>query len=65
MISFISLFNIISVVVPDPKIFLCIPAYAADTTVVNPREIKTLLASGLIKFLLMVVLFLVIVQAIY
>ena len=65
MISFISLFNIISVVVPDPKIFLCIPAYAADTAVVNPREIKTLLASGLIKFLLMVVLFLVIVQAIY
>ena len=30
--------------------FLCIPAYAADATAVNPKEIKTLLANGLITF---------------
>ena len=45
----ISLFDIISVVVllllPDPKIFLCIPAAA-----VNPKGIETLLANGLITF---------------
>ena len=28
-ISFISLFEIIKVVVPDPNVFLCIPAYVA------------------------------------
>ena len=44
--SFISLFNSISVVVPEPKTFLCIPASA----VVNPNGIKTLLANGLITF---------------
>ena len=44
----ISLFDIISVVFPDPKIFLCIAASAADTAAVNPKAIKTLLASGLI-----------------
>ena len=48
--SSISSFDIISVVVPDPKIFLCIPASAADAAVVNPDEIKTLLANGLITF---------------
>ena len=35
---------------PDPQIFLCIPASAADATAVNPKEIKTLLANGLITF---------------
>ena len=35
---------------PDPNIFLCIPASAADAAVVNPRGIKTLLANGLITF---------------
>ena len=55
------MFDIISVVVlceteeeewrrPDPKIFLCIPASAADATAVNPRGIKMLLANGLITF---------------
>ena len=48
--SFISSFDIISVVVPDPKIFLCIPASAADAAAVNPKGIKTLLANGLITF---------------
>ena len=46
--SFISSFDIISVVLPDPKIFLCIPASAADAAAVNPKVIKTLLANGLI-----------------
>ena len=59
--SLILSFDIISVVVfgaedkakqegwqqPDPKIFLCIPAYAADAAAVNPKEIKTLLANSL------------------
>ena len=43
-------FDIISVVVPEPKIFLCIPASAADTLAVNPNGIKTLLANGRIIF---------------
>ena len=41
--SFISLFDIISVVVPDPNIFECIPTSAADTAAVNPNRIKTLM----------------------
>ena len=50
-------FDIISVILreakskgllPDPKIFLCIPACTADAAAVNPNRIKTLLASGLI-----------------
>ena len=48
--SFISLFDIISVVFPNPNIFLFIPASAADAAAVNAKEIKTLLANGLIKF---------------
>ena len=43
-------YNIISVVVPDPKIFLYIPAFAADATAVDPNGTKTLLANGLITF---------------
>ena len=49
--SYISIFDIISVVVllwPDPNIFLCIPASAADAAAVNPKGIKTLLANDLI-----------------
>ena len=45
--SSISSFYIISVVVPDPKIFLCIPASAADAAAVYRNGIKTLLAIGL------------------
>ena len=33
-----------------PIFFLCIPAYAADATAVNPKGINTLLANGLITF---------------
>ena len=35
---------------PDPKIFLCIRASAADAAAVSPRGIKTLLGNGLITF---------------
>ena len=49
--SSISSFDIIIVVLfPDPNIFLCIPASAADAAAVNPNGIKTLLANGLITF---------------
>ena len=48
--SSISSFDIISVVVPDPRNFLRIPASAADAAAVNPNGIKTLLASGLFTF---------------
>ena len=43
----------------------CIPASAADFAAVNPKGIKTLLANGLITFLLMVILFLATDQVIY
>ena len=33
---------------PDPNIFLCIPASAADAAAVNPKGINTLFANGLI-----------------
>ena len=58
----ISLFDNISVVVllwRDPNIFLCILASAADAAAVNPKGIKTLLANGLITFLLVIILFFV------
>ena len=49
--SFISSFDIISVVgLPDRKMFLCIPASAADVAAVNPKGVKTLLANYLITF---------------
>ena len=64
--SSISLFDIVSVVLlPDPNIFLCIPASAADAAAVNPNGINTLLAKVLLHFLLEVILFLVIDQVIY
>ena len=50
MIWFISLFEIINVVVPDTNIFLWIAALVADTAVVDPNVIKTLLANGLSTF---------------
>ena len=50
--SFISSFNVISIALlceaesegqwPDPRIFLCITASAADGAAVNPKRIKTL-----------------------
>ena len=64
--SLISSFDIISVVVPDPKIFfLCIPESAADAAAVNLNGIKALLANGLLHFLLVVILFLVMDQDVY
>ena len=45
IISSISSLDIIRVFVPEPKIFLCIRASAADAAAVNPNGIKTLLAS--------------------
>ena len=48
--SSISSFDIISVVVSEPKIFLCIPASDVDAAAVDPNGIKTLLANGLITF---------------
>ena len=63
--SSISSFDITSVVVPDPKIFLCIPASAADAVAANPNGIKTLLVDGLITFSLMVVLFLIMEKEVY
>ena len=56
IMPFISSFDIINAVVlgpveqPDPKIFLCIPASAADGAAVNLKGIETLLANGLITF---------------
>ena len=60
-----SLFDMISVVFPDPNIFLCIPASAADAAAVSPKGINTLLANGVITFLSMVILFLVMDQVVY
>ena len=37
------LLDIISVIFPDPNIFLYIPPSAADTAAVNPKVINTLL----------------------
>ena len=50
IISSISSFDVISVAVPGPEIFLCIPASTADAAAVNHDGIKTLLANGLITF---------------
>ena len=40
--SFISSCDIISVVIPESKIFLCILALATDGAAVNSNRIKTL-----------------------
>ena len=39
IMSFISAFEMIKVVVPDPNICLCIPASAAVAAAVNPKGI--------------------------
>ena len=44
--SSISSLNMISFIVPDPKIFLCIPVSAADVAAVNPNGIRTFFANG-------------------
>ena len=51
--SSIPLFDVINAVVfPDPNIFLCIPAPAADAAAVNPKGIENFLANGLITFVI-------------
>ena len=50
MISSISSFEIINVVVPDPNIILWITQSVVDVAAVNCNGIKTLLANGLSKF---------------
>ena len=50
-ISSISTIYMINVVLwPGPKIFLCIPASAADAAVVNPNESKTFIMNDLAGF---------------
>ena len=61
IMSSVSSFNITSVVVPESKIFLFIPASAADAASADPNGIKTLLANGLI----ILILFLVIDEEVY
>ena len=39
--SLLSSFDVISVVAPDPKIFLWIPACAAESAPVNPNVTNT------------------------
>ena len=51
IISFISSFEIIKVVFPDPNIFLCIPASAADAAAVNTNGDKTFFAKGTAIFI--------------
>ena len=36
----ISSFVVVSGVVPEPKIFLCVTAFAVDAAAVNPNETK-------------------------
>ena len=50
IISFTSLLEIISVVKPDPNLFLWIAACVAGAAAVNHNDIKTLLANGLCTF---------------
>ena len=55
--SSISSFDIISVVVPDPKTFLYIPASAADAAALNPNGIKTLLTFYFLLLTLLIAFF--------
>ena len=48
--SSITSLDIISVVVLEPKIFLCIHASPVDAAAVNPNGIKKLLANSLFTF---------------
>ena len=65
MTSFISSFEIINVVIPDPNIFLYIAASVPDAAAINPNGIKTLLANGFNTFLLTAIQFLVMVLKFY
>ena len=50
MTLFFYSFEIISVVMPDPKFFFWITAFVADAVAVNPNGIKALLANGFNTF---------------
>ena len=50
MISSISSFIIINVVIPDPKVFFWIATFVADADAVNPNYITTPLGNGLSTF---------------
>ena len=50
MIPFISSLEIVNVVIPDPTIFLWIPASVADAAAVNPNGIKMRLTNSLSTF---------------
>ena len=52
MISFISTFEIINVVILDPKIFFLKAASVTVAAAVNPNGIKTLLANNVNTFFL-------------
>ena len=52
MISSISSFENINVVMIDPKVFFWIAAFIADAVGVNPRGTRTLLAKSLSTFLI-------------
>ena len=73
ILSFISSFEIIKVIVwkaedegrPDPNIFLCLLASAADSAAVNLKGILKILANGLIIFLLIVIQLLIMDQVMY
>ena len=49
--SSISPFDNINAVIPDSKIFFCIPAPSADAATVSPSGMKMFLVSGLSTFL--------------
>ena len=50
MISSVSLFEIMSAVIPDPKFFFWTAAFAADAAVGNPNSIKMLLINCVSTF---------------
>ena len=52
IISSISLFEIINIVIPDPKTFFCTAASVADNIAVNLNGVKTILANGLGTFII-------------
>ena len=51
IMSFISSFEIIKVVVPEPYIFFWIPALIAEAAAVIPNGAKTFFAKGIATFI--------------
>ena len=65
IVSHISSYESISVVMPDPEIFFSIPACVADAAPVNPNHIKVVLVDGLSTFFIKGKTVLVIVLKLY